>query len=137
MLCIQICISQMLVVSMDMELGTKQHGSKRFQNVDDAEQLFFLSSTIVALSQSKLAKVVGDGTAILHDCSSQLIIRGIGVKGQERQFMIGVSKKGVGGNQGFHLAKRFVIQKDPSQQSMRLVQQAHENNEATCHDSSS
>jgi hypothetical protein len=66
---------------------------------------FFLHSSIVALSRSKLARVVGDGT------TTQLIIKGICVKG-ERQIVIGVSKKGLSGNQSFHAPRSK--RRDPS-----------------------
>ena len=69
-------VRQILVVGINVKLGTEKGVPELLEGLDNAQQLF-LNSRVVALSGVQLAGVEGNRLAILPDDGTELIIGSI------------------------------------------------------------
>ena len=70
-------VCEVLVISVDMENGTKKHRLKFFESFDDGEEFFFYCCVIL-LSRVEFLYIEGDGVVIVFDDCAELEIRCVG-----------------------------------------------------------
>ena len=104
-------VCEVLVISVDMENGTKKHQAELFECFDDGEKFLF-DRRVVSLSCVEFSCVESDGVVILFDDCAELKIRGICFD-VEWFIVVWVYEHCVSLNESFHLLKDFIVDWKP------------------------
>ena len=86
-------VSDILVVRVNVQLSTKQHGSELLESFNNRQEFFF-NCSIVLLGRVEFARVKGDRLILLFNNSTQLEIRCIGLD-VKWEIMIRIDQKSV------------------------------------------
>ena len=109
----QLGVSEIFVVSMNVNVATKEHGAIFREGGNDAEELLFHGG-VIALSRVELLREVSDGTALLLEHGAELIIAGVGIN-MKRFVQVGVSQVNILRNHGSDRVERLLMSGQPDE----------------------
>ena len=105
-------VCEVLVISVDMENGTKKNRSKFFERFDDGEGFFF-DCCVILLSRVEFPCIESDRVVILFDDGAKLEIRCFGFDVKWLVMIRVYDEQCFRLKERFHLLKGFIVEREP------------------------